>query len=103
MFDPSNTELMQASAKSLLRLALMVNAAEELQWEPSPASGHPRANDYADPVAETVADERRLAVRDAVEKARVTMYEVGQAAEKARRELEAMIDQWEGVSNSTQS
>lgn len=96
MFDPSNSELIKTSAESILRLALLVNIAEDVQWEPSPASGHARAKDYADPTAETVADDRRLAVRAAVEEARVAMYQAGRAAEEARRKLEEAIERWEG-------
>lgn len=97
MFDPSLAELVHNGADAFVRLSHKMTIAEDIQWDQSPLSGPVDANAvHSDPVADTVADERRLAVRREYERGRARLAELTAEARAVERALDAAIADWEG-------
>jgi len=94
--------IVRSVAAEALALALTLAEAEEIQWQPS-VSPKPREDTtersrggVSDPVANTVADPRRLAVRDTVEAGKAQLEVLISSLHSARLDLEQAIDKWNG-------
>lgn len=89
-------------AAESLSLARSLADAEEIQWTAAPVP-KPREDTterakggHGDPTLATVLDERRLAVRQAVEEAHATLAANTEATAEARQKLDAAIASWNG-------
>ncbi len=91
-------------AEEALLLGAALTAAEEIQWTAAPIP-KPREDTterakggHGDPTLATVLDERRLAVREAVEKGHSAITHAATVAREARLEVEAAVASWNGES-----
>ncbi|MCZ9884616.1 DUF7169 domain-containing protein [Arthrobacter sp. B2a2-09] len=89
-------------AVASLSLARSLADAEEIQWTAAPVP-KPREDTterakggHGDPTLATVLDERRLAVRQAVEEAHATLAANTEATAAARQKLDLAIASWNG-------
>lgn len=89
-------------AEEAVFLARSLADAEEIQWTAAPIP-KPREDTterakggHGDPTLATVLDERRLAVREAVEEAHAVLAANTEATAAARRKLNAAIASWNG-------
>lgn len=89
-------------ATETLLLGAALTAAEEIQWTAAPIP-KPREDTterakggHGDPTLATVLDERRLAVREAVEKGLAAMADAATVVQVTRLEVEAAIAAWNG-------
>ncbi|MFD0044770.1 hypothetical protein ACFVGV_06220 [Pseudarthrobacter scleromae] len=91
-------------AEETLFLARSLAEAEEIQWTAAPIP-KPREDTterakggHGDPTLAIVLDERRLAVRAAVEEAHAAIAQGSEVAADARRKVNAAVAAWNGES-----
>jgi len=90
------------AATVALETASLLEAAEEIQWKPSPSpaarfdTSERALGGIQDPTAATALDERRLALRDAVQKAEAALRDATSTLATRRGALQAAIDAWHG-------
>jgi hypothetical protein len=101
--DLSTAALGRAVATEALALALLIGEAAEIQWQPA-TTPKPREDTtersrggHGDPTLNTVADERRLAVRAGVRASEHLLGEALKALVRARKRMETVIDEHNGV------
>ena len=89
-------------AEETLFLARSLADAEEIQWSAAPVP-KPREDTterakggHGDPTLAIVLDDRRLAVRAAVEEAHAAIAQASEVAALARRKVNAAIAAWNG-------
>jgi hypothetical protein len=94
MSTPTLSSPLRDLTEAAIELARVVEAAEAVQWKPAPVA-KPRddtteraAGGHGDPTFSTVADERRLAVREAVGRSH---YALGLNA-RALRQMTAAVE-----------
>lgn len=99
----------KAFAEEALRLALALNAAEDIQWSAAPVL-RPRDDTterakggHGDPTPSITLDDRRLEVRAGVREAEAALLAGLEALRTARHKLEASIERWEGYDTVTPS
>lgn len=99
MIDPLTS---RAVAEEALKLALALNVAEEIQWEPS-HTPKPRedtsqraSGGHGDPTGDIVLDPRRLALREAVSDAERLLAENARALRRARLNVLDAVARWNG-------
>lgn len=101
--DRSTLDVLQDTAAAFLRLTQALGEAEAVQWDP--AARRPQARDdtterskggHGDPTADVALDERRLALRDAVEEARLRLQIAATGVSAADRHLREALDAWAG-------
>lgn len=91
-----------AFAEDVLTLAARLGAAQEIQFQSAPRTfvdtdGRRALGGHSDPTFATVADERRLAVRDAVRKAEDRLRFARATIAAAEGDLAIAVDAWSGV------
>jgi hypothetical protein len=102
MTDLSTAALGRAVATEALALASLIGEASEIQWQagftpkPREDTAERSRGGHSDPTVNIVADERRLAVRQAVELSDQLLGEALKALVKARRRMEHVIDSHSG-------
>lgn len=91
-------------ADESLRLMLALQTADEIQWERSPVPT-PRedttqraSGGHGDPTGDIVLDPRRMAVREAVNRAETALQHYAIALRDARLEVEQAVARWNGES-----
>lgn len=90
-----------------LRLHALVAAASEAQFSRSYVESDPTdpgirsQGQHSDPTFDTVADERRQALRSAVSHAEQSLRLYQAAMDAASRELERALDAWGGMTADT--
>jgi hypothetical protein len=89
-------------AEEALALAALIAEAESVQWAASPVP-RPRVDTterakggHSDPVPAIVSDDRRLAVRDAVEEGLQSLRLGTTMLGHARRDVEKALESWAG-------
>lgn len=94
--------LVREGADTFVRLSALVADAEVVQWEAAPVP-RPRedtteraSGEYADPTPSTSLDARRLAVREAHDRAVGALREMTETGAEALRLLEEALLRWEG-------
>jgi hypothetical protein len=87
-------------AEEALGLALLMHEAQDAQWRPS-LTPKPRGDTterskggHSDPTGDTVADERRLAVRAQVIAAELLLESATRAMRVVNRRLERALAHW---------
>lgn len=105
MTTPTLPESLRELAEAAVELARVVDAAEAVQWKPAPVA-KPRddtteraSGGHGDPTFSTAADERRLAVREAVDRSK---YALGLNARALRRMTASVEDSLRGYYGDTQ-
>lgn len=94
--------LVRTLAEEAISTARLLTEADAIQWESSPVP-RPRedtteraSGGHSDPTLNTVADERRLAVRSALADSRAALEETVDRLRAYRLQLESAIDAWSG-------
>lgn len=97
-----NADTVRSVAEESLRLSLLLNTAEEIQWEASPIP-KPRedttqraSGGHGDPTQDIVLDGRRLAVRAAVIRSERILSLYLAELRGARLNLEQAVTAWNG-------
>lgn len=98
----NHVALSRSIAEESLKLGLVMNRANEIQWEASPIP-KPREDTsqrsiggHSDPTGDIVLDARRLSVREAFVNAERAMVNLHQALLDARENLEEAVEKWNG-------
>jgi hypothetical protein len=86
-----------------MNLTRAIDAAEEIQWEPSPVP-KPREDTtqrakggHGDPTGDIVLDPRRLAVREALVAAERSIHELMIQTIETTDSVRLTVDEWNGV------
>lgn len=93
---------LQIFARETLLLSKSLRAAEEIQWQrshtpkPREDTTERASGGHGDPTADTVADERRLTLREKVITAQRVMTRATAAVTDQREKLDAAIAEWYG-------
>jgi hypothetical protein len=102
MTDPTYAETARTAASAALKLASLIDAAAEIQWQPS-NTPKPREDTtersrggHSDPTLNVVADERRLALREAVTVGADQLTKAARILDAVGAKLEVAIDDWHG-------
>lgn len=93
--------VVRRDATAALRLAHALDGIEEAQYQrasfgPRPKSLGIRTSGVSDPVAETVADERRLGLRAAAVQAELSLERTAQELQRALTALDSATARWSG-------
>lgn len=91
-------------ASEVLLLARTLEEGEEIQWTPAPVPAprddtteHSKGGPANNPTLQTVLDERRLKVREAVVQAHYALEESIVSVVELRHNLEGAIASWNGA------
>jgi hypothetical protein len=103
MTTPPLNDHVRAVAREALLLASTLTEAEAIQWSPSPVP-KPREDTtqrakggHGDPTLAIVLDDRRMAVRSAVEAAHAKLAALAEEVRTTREALGEAVDQWNGA------
>ncbi|CCQ44286.1 hypothetical protein ARTSIC4J27_210 [Pseudarthrobacter siccitolerans] len=96
------TEALRAVTAESLQIIRLLDAAAEIQWEPSPVP-KPREDTtqrakggHGDPTGDIVLDARRLAVRESFTRAERALADYLAFLRSTRQELARAVENWNG-------
>lgn len=100
---PPLQQTIRDGAEQFLRLTALAADAQAVQWDRSHApkprvdSDRKSSGGYSNPTLEITLDDRRLGLREAVERANKAIHELSARAAEVRADLERAVNRWEGT------